>query len=113
MAPAASYLPAGLPAPVPEPDGLDAPYWAGTRRGELLVQRCERCRAWQWGPEWICHACLSPEVGWTRVDGRGISGGNFGSSHVRMRNRNLGDAKITGSGRLAQLHRCHRSLRDG
>ena len=72
MATAASYLPAGLPAPVPEPDGLDAPYWAGMRRGELRVQRCERCRTWQWGPEWICHACLSPDVVWTRVDGRGI-----------------------------------------
>lgn len=71
MATGIAYLPPGLPAPVPEPDGLDAPYWAGTRRGELLVQRCERCRAWQWGPEWICHACLSSEVGWTRVEPRG------------------------------------------
>ena len=69
---AGSYLPPGLPAPVPEPDGLDAPYWAGARRGELIVQRCPRCETWQWGPEWICHACLSPEVGWARVDGRGI-----------------------------------------
>ena len=34
-----SYLPNGLPAPVPENDGLDKPYWEGTRRGELLVQR--------------------------------------------------------------------------
>ena len=46
----AYYLPAGLPAPVPEPDGLDTPYWRGTRRGELWVQRCNACRAWQWGP---------------------------------------------------------------
>ena len=30
---ATAYLPTGLPAPVPETDGLDAPYWAGTRRG--------------------------------------------------------------------------------
>ena len=30
-----TYLPAGLPRPVPEPDGLDAPYWEGTRAGEL------------------------------------------------------------------------------
>ena len=69
---AAFYLPAGLPAPVPEPDGLDRPYWEGTRRGELLVQRCARCRAWQWGPEWICHGCLSKDLDWTRVDGRGV-----------------------------------------
>lgn len=71
MAVAASYLPAGLPAPVPEPDGLDRPYWEGTRRGELLVQRCERCQTWQWGPEWICHACLSSAVGWAPVASHG------------------------------------------
>ena len=65
------YLPAGLPQPVPEPDGLDAPYWEGTLRGELRVQRCRACRAWQWGPEWICHACLSFDVGWETIDGHG------------------------------------------
>ena len=40
MATARFYLPVGMPEPVPEADGLDAPYWAGTRRGELMVQRC-------------------------------------------------------------------------
>jgi uncharacterized OB-fold protein len=70
-APAAYYLPTGMPAPVPEPDGLDKPYWDGTRRGELMVQRCRTCRAWQWGPEWICHACLSFDLEWMRIEGRG------------------------------------------
>ena len=60
----ATYLPGGLPRPVPQPDGLDAPYWEGTQRGELRVQRCRACRAWQWGPEWICHACLSFDLAW-------------------------------------------------
>lgn len=68
----AYYLPAGLPAPVAEPDGLDKPYWEGTRRGELWVQRCRACRAWQWGPEWMCHACLSFDMGWEPVAGRGV-----------------------------------------
>ena len=67
----AHYLPAGLPAPVPEADGLDAPYWEGTRRGELWIQRCRACAGWQWGPEWICHRCLSFDVGWEPVAGRG------------------------------------------
>ena len=69
MSPA--YLPAGLPKPVPQADGLDAPYWEGTRRGELRVQRCRACRGWQWGPEWICHHCLSFDLGWEAVEGRG------------------------------------------
>jgi uncharacterized OB-fold protein len=67
-----TYLPGGMPRPVPEPDGLSAPYWEGTRRGELRVQRCRACRAWQWGPEWICHACLSFDLGWDAIDGRGV-----------------------------------------
>ena len=69
--PESSYLPEGLPAPAPLPDGLDRPYWEGTRRHELLVQRCSACQTWQWGPEWICHRCRSLDVGWERVSGRG------------------------------------------
>jgi uncharacterized protein len=65
------YLPAGLPRPVAEPDGLDTPYWDGTRRGELRVQRCRACHGWQWGPEWICHRCLAFELEWTAVEPRG------------------------------------------
>ena len=67
----AYVLPEGLPAPVPESDGLSAPYWEGARRGELVIQRCRACRGWQWGPEWICHRCLSFDLGWERVAGRG------------------------------------------
>ena len=65
-------LPDGLPRPVPAPDGLDTEYWEGTRRHELLVQRCGACGAWQWGPEWICHSCHEFGVGWERVDATGV-----------------------------------------
>ena len=66
-----AYLADGLPAPAPQGDGLDAPYWEAARRGELVVQRCRSCQSWQWGPEWMCHRCLSFDVGWERVSGRG------------------------------------------
>jgi hypothetical protein len=66
-----TYLPEGLPAPRPEGDGLDRPYWEAARRGELMVQRCAACNSFQWGPEWICHNCLSFDLGWERVPGRG------------------------------------------
>jgi uncharacterized OB-fold protein len=69
---AVTYLPSGLPRPVPEPDVLDAPYWEGTRRGELRVQRCRGCRTWQWGPEWICHRCHAFDLEWTAVEPRGV-----------------------------------------
>ncbi len=64
-------LPEGLPRPVPRPDGLDRPYWEGVRAHELLVQRCRACEGFQWGPEWICHRCLSFDVGYQRVEPRG------------------------------------------
>lgn len=67
-----SYLPAGMPAPVPSGDGLDLPYWQGTRRGELLVQKCGGCGAWQWGPEWLCHKCQSFEMQWQQIAGQGL-----------------------------------------
>ena len=71
MSAPAYYLPAGLPRPVAEPDGLDTPYWEGTRARELRVQRCRACRAWQWGPEWICHGCLAFDLEWAVVAPRG------------------------------------------
>jgi len=66
-----SYLPKGLPEPVTEADKLDLPYWQGTRAGKLMVQRCGACRAWQWGPEWVCHQCHSFNMKWVEVAGRG------------------------------------------
>lgn len=66
-----TYLPSGLPLPAPSPDGLDAAFWAATRRHELVVQRCNACQTFQFGPEWICHRCHSFDVGWQRVSGRG------------------------------------------
>ncbi len=67
----AGYLPEGLPAPAPLPDGLDAPYWEGTRAHELRVQECNACGTCQWGPEWICHKCLSSDLGWKTLEPRG------------------------------------------
>jgi uncharacterized OB-fold protein len=66
------HLPAGLPIPVPEPDGLSAPYWAGLRAGRLLVQRCEACGTYQFGPEWLCHRCHRFDPGWIEVAPRGV-----------------------------------------
>ena len=63
----APYLPPGLPVPVSEPDGVSAPYWNGLRAGVLRVQRCAHCGAWQFGPEWICHACLRFDPAWVEI----------------------------------------------
>ncbi|MBK4739023.1 Zn-ribbon domain-containing OB-fold protein [Noviherbaspirillum pedocola] len=66
------YLPEGLPIPLPEADGLSAPYWDGLRNGQLLTQRCDHCGTWQFGAEWICHHCHEFDPPWTQVDAKGL-----------------------------------------
>jgi len=68
----AAYLRPGLPQPVPAPDGLDAPFWAGLRDERLLLQRCGGCGHFQWGPEWICHRCHSFNLDYEEVAPEGL-----------------------------------------
>ena len=66
-----SYLPEGLPAPVPEADGLSTPYWEGLKAEVLMVQQCGSCGTYQFGPEWLCHKCHSFDMNWVEVEGKG------------------------------------------
>jgi uncharacterized OB-fold protein len=66
-----SVLPPGLPAPIPEPDGLSEPYWSGLTKNLLRIQNCASCGKFQWGPEWICHHCHSFSLGWSEIPPRG------------------------------------------
>ncbi len=66
-----AYLPEGLPAPMASPDGLDTPYYEAVARHELVVQKCNSCGTYQWGPEWVCHQCRSFDIGWEKVEPRG------------------------------------------
>jgi uncharacterized protein len=59
----------GKPAPIP--DQASAFFWEGAARGELLVQRCEDCLAFQYPPTVVCERCQSRAVRPTRVSGRG------------------------------------------
>jgi uncharacterized protein len=65
------YLPEGLPVPVPEGDGLSAPYWLGLRDNRVMVQHCAKCKTWQFGPEWLCHSCHTFDPAWEQVAPRG------------------------------------------
>lgn len=66
-----TYLPRGLPDPAPSPEGLGTEYWAATRNHKLVVQRCQDCRTWQWGPEIICRSCGGEKLGYEQVSGKG------------------------------------------
>lgn len=57
---------------LPDPEDDDAaPFWAGTARGELLVQACGRCGRRRIPPRPMCSACRSLERRWEKLAGRG------------------------------------------
>lgn len=46
-------------------------FWAGTARGELLVQTCADCGRRRIPPRPMCFACNSLRSDWVRLSGRG------------------------------------------
>ena len=56
---------------VPEPTEVDAPFWSGARRHELVLPRCDTCGRWFFPPHRRCPNCLAANVIWGRVSGRG------------------------------------------
>jgi len=57
--------------PLPAPDAVSAPWWAGAAAGRLLYQACPACGHRQFYPRPICTACgADPE--WAEASGRGV-----------------------------------------
>jgi uncharacterized OB-fold protein len=61
-----------LMRPLPLPDEVTAPFWEGCRRHELRMQRCAACGRFRFHPRPMCPHCLSFDVAWERVSGRGV-----------------------------------------
>ena len=57
--------------PLPMPTEESAPFWEGTREGELRAQRCGDCGHLRWPPAVVCPICLSSRHEWVRLSGRG------------------------------------------
>jgi uncharacterized protein len=58
--------------PTPKPTPETAPYWEAAKRGVLLIQRCRACDEHYFYPRPLCPHCLSREVEWVEVSGRGL-----------------------------------------
>jgi uncharacterized OB-fold protein len=60
-------------AKTPEPvQGFyDKPMWASIAAGAMQLQCCKRCGAWLYPPGPACPKCLSHELKWTPVSGKG------------------------------------------
>jgi len=61
----------GETRPLPQPTADTQPYWEAAREGELLLQRCDGCRRYQFYPRPYCVKCLSERLSWVPSEGRG------------------------------------------
>ena len=57
--------------PIPRVDEETRGYWEACRRHELVLQRCGACNTLRYYPRAVCPECLSDEVRWERMTGRG------------------------------------------
>ncbi|MBM3926653.1 MAG: Zn-ribbon domain-containing OB-fold protein [SAR202 cluster bacterium] len=57
--------------PLPALVGETLPFWEAARRGELLIQRCDDCKQYQWYPRGICANCFTGKIKWVKASGKG------------------------------------------
>lgn len=57
--------------PAPQPTPETQPFWDGTAAGELRLPRCVSCDRHYFPPRPFCPDCLSDDVVWEPVSGRG------------------------------------------
>jgi uncharacterized protein len=57
--------------PLPKPTAASRPYWDAAKRHELMLQRCGACNAFIYYPRDRCPQCLSDQLKWQPVSGRG------------------------------------------
>jgi uncharacterized protein len=61
----------GYQKPLPAIHPETQPFWEGLRRHEILIPRCQKCDKFFFYPRSICPYCLSDEIEWVKVSGRG------------------------------------------
>jgi uncharacterized OB-fold protein len=57
--------------PLPRPTAASLPFWEAAKRHELQIQCCGSCRANIFYPREMCPECLSSDLKWTAVSGKG------------------------------------------
>ncbi|HJM89842.1 MAG TPA: Zn-ribbon domain-containing OB-fold protein [Dehalococcoidia bacterium] len=56
---------------VPAETALNAPHLEGLAAGEVRLQHCTQCGAYQYPPESFCYHCPSTSLEWESVEGLG------------------------------------------
>jgi uncharacterized OB-fold protein len=57
--------------PLPKPTLTSRPFWEAAKRHELILQRCGACSRFIYYPRDRCPNCLSDQLEWQKVSGRG------------------------------------------
>jgi uncharacterized OB-fold protein len=58
--------------PLPIPDPVTRPFWDSLRAHAIQLQRCADCERFIYYPRPVCPSCLSDDLVWTPVSGRGV-----------------------------------------
>jgi len=57
--------------PLPRPTVASLPFWEAAKRHELQIQTCGSCGAHIFYPREVCPECLSANLQWIKVSGKG------------------------------------------
>ena len=57
--------------PRPAEGLVDEPYWEAARQHRLTAQKCQKCGGLWAPPTAICENCLSPDLQWIDLSGKG------------------------------------------
>jgi uncharacterized OB-fold protein len=69
--------------PLPQADEESREFYDGARRHELLLMRCQNCRAWRLPSRPRCPDCWSTHTAWEKASGRGTLY-SFGIMHQKF-----------------------------
>ena len=58
--------------PLPTPDPVTRPFWESLKAHAIQLQRCRGCGRFVYYPRPVCPSCLSDDLVWTPVSGRGV-----------------------------------------
>ena len=57
--------------PTPQIDDLSRPFWDAANKRRLVLQRCQNCKRYHHPPIAVCLDCLSVDLAFEPVSGRG------------------------------------------
>lgn len=58
--------------PLPVPDPVTRPFWDSLKAHAVQLQRCGGCARFIYYPRSVCPSCMSDDLVWTPVSGRGV-----------------------------------------